>query len=141
MTYSSEADALAIKLAPGAISARMVRLAPGVNADFDGAGRLIGVEVLRAGERYDRAALEHLAAPTEFLTLAEAAKESGLSPATLRVQLHKGRLTGAKRGRDWVIATHELWNYLEGRQPRGRPPATRKGRQIRKRTAPPIKAG
>lgn len=129
ITYSAEADALSVDLVPDGTSAETRRLTPDVAVDLDEDGRLIAVEVLRASQHYPRAELEQLAAPVEWLSLAEAAKESGLSPTTLRVQLNAGRLEGRKRGRDWVVARHVLWTYLENRAPSGRPPAKRKARR------------
>jgi hypothetical protein len=85
-----------------------------------------------------------LATTDEWLTLAEAGREAGLSPETLKKQLHAGRLAGAKRGRDWQVTRHALWNYLEQRDTRGRPPASAKGRRIsssrRPEPAPPRSA-
>jgi excisionase family DNA binding protein len=53
--------------------------------------------------------------PEEILTLKEAAEDSGLSPATLRVQIHNGRLVAVKRGRDWLVSPAALQAYLESR--------------------------
>ena len=44
-------------------------------------------------------------------TLPEAAAQLGLSPSTLRVQLHKGRLKGRKVGRDWQVSNREIERY------------------------------
>ena len=130
LTYSPSADALALQLATGT-EIRTRELAPGVHADFDGRGRLVGVEILDASTHYDRAELEQLAAPVEYLTLAEAAKESQLSPATLKAQIHNRRLPALKRGRDWLVARHELWSYLENRAPQGRPARRRAARRTK----------
>jgi excisionase family DNA binding protein len=48
-----------------------------------------------------------------YLTLAEAAKQAGLSPSTLRVQIWNGRIKATKVGRDWVITRDELRAYLK----------------------------
>lgn len=67
MTYSAPADALAIERAAGAKSAETRELATDVYADYDLNGRLIGLEVLGASRFYDRAELERLASPVEYL--------------------------------------------------------------------------
>jgi len=128
MTYSAEADALAVDLASGAKGVGTRELGPGIYADFDAKGRLVGIEVLDASLHYPRAELEALANPVEYLTLAEAAKESKLSPVTLKAQIRNGRLPAIKRGRDWLVAGHDLWNYLETRAPQGRPAEKRAAR-------------
>ena len=128
-TYDATVDALAIELAPGARSERTERIAPGINIDFDRRRRLISVEVLNASGFYPASDLAALESPEELLTLAEAACESGLSAATLRKQIHNEKLTAIKRGRDWMVARHTLWNYLETRDPRGRRAATEKRRR------------
>jgi len=49
--YDSARDLLYVWLSiPGARSARTETLAPGVHADFDGQGKLIGLEVLDASQ-------------------------------------------------------------------------------------------
>ncbi len=131
-TYSPGADTLGIDLVPGGQAARTIRFSPEVAADFDDTGRLLYVEILGASAWYPKAELEQLDTPVAWLTLAEAAKESGLAAATLRVQLNQGRLEGRKLGRDWQVARHVLWNYLENRDPRGRPATKRKARRSRK---------
>jgi len=131
MRYDREVDALAIDFVPGATSARTVRAAPGVHVDFDAEGGLVAIEVLDASTVLPRAVLVALPSAAEWLTLAEAAASSGLSPATLRGQIHKGRLRATKRGRDWLVDATALLNYLESRDARGRPPARRRGKALR----------
>ncbi len=120
-TYDPNADALAVELGNGVKSAKMVKLAPDVNVDFDKRGRLVTVEVLNASLYYSQAELADLETPVVWLSVAEAVKESGLAANTLREQIRKGKLEATKRGRDWVIALSNLWNYLDHRDPRGRP--------------------
>lgn len=141
ITYSPTADALAIHLVEGRRSVGTKEITPNVFIDLDEGGRLVAVEVLNASHYYGRAQLESLATPVEYLTLAEAAKESRLAVSTLRNQIAAGRLTGIKRGRDWLVARHDLWNYLESRGPQGRPgKATRvvprRGKRRRFSTSP-----
>jgi excisionase family DNA binding protein len=46
-----------------------------------------------------------------MLTLAEAAARLGLSPSTLRNQIHSGRLKGRLVGKTWTISERELQRY------------------------------
>ena len=120
MMYDASVDALAIELRPEAKSARTVRVTPDVRLDFDAKGRLVTVEVLGASGHVPRSALEAMPDPTDYLTLAGAARESGLSANTLRSQINKGRIEAVKRGRDWLVDATALLNYLESRDARGR---------------------
>lgn len=45
------------------------------------------------------------------MTVKEVAERLGLSPATIRVQLLRGKLRGVKRGRDWWITPKEVERY------------------------------
>ena len=45
------------------------------------------------------------------MTLNEAADYLGIAPATLRWQIHKGKLRGTKRGRDWWVTQREVDRY------------------------------
>ena len=123
ITYDPQVDAMAVDLAPNGRSVRMQHLSPDFALDFDGTGRLIPVEVLNASQYYPPGVLALLESPAAYLTIAEAAAESRLAPDTLRKQIANGRLAARKHGRDWLIAGHDLWNYLESREARGRPPA------------------
>ena len=131
MRYDVTVDALAIEFQPGARTARTIMSDPGIHVDLDAHGRIVTMELLEASERVSRAQLEALPGASEYLTLAEAAEESGLAPATLRVQINRGRLAAVKRGRDWLVDATALFNYLESRDSRGqrtgrRGPAGRK---------------
>lgn len=129
LTYDKRADALAVELAPDAKSVRTKQLAPDLMLDFDAKGRLITVEILGASAQYPLAELERLTTPVTWLSLREAAVESGLGIGTLRVMLNNGRLDGEKRGRDWVVSYAVLLNYMENRKPVGRPAKKRKARR------------
>ena len=118
--YDASVDALAIELRPEAKSARTVRVTPDVRLDFDAKGRLVTVEVLGASGHVPSSALEAMPDPTDYLTLAGAARESGLSANTLRSQINKGRIEAVKRGRDWLVDATALLNYLESRDALGR---------------------
>lgn len=53
------------------------------------------------------------------LALAEAAELLGVSHATLRAQVHRGRLRAFKVGRDWLVTDEEIERYrLEVQGPR-----------------------
>jgi len=132
-TYDLEADVLGIWLAPDDGTAVTRELTADVHADVDASGRLVAIEVLDASRYYARAALEGLASPAQYLTLAEAAAESGLAAATLRSQISKGRLAAVKRGRDWLVSTAALFTYLDSRDARGRPAAHARPRQVASR--------
>jgi excisionase family DNA binding protein len=132
MRYDAEVDALAIDFVPGAHRVRTAQAAPGVYLDFDARQRLVAIEVLDASTHVPRATLAALPSAARWLTLTEAAAESGLAAATLRGQIHNGRLQATKRGRDWVVDATALLNYLESRDARGRPPARRRAGTARK---------
>jgi excisionase family DNA binding protein len=136
MTYSIGADALAIEFDPDGEGARSQEVAPGLVLDFTAEGKLLALELLNASRHVPRATLERLPTPARYLTLVEAAEESGLSPVTLRRQIAAGRLSAVKRGRDWLVDETALVNYLESRDARGRPSAQRAARTRRSRRAP-----
>lgn len=46
-----------------------------------------------------------------LLTLVEAAERLGVAPATLRAQIHRGKLQGRKLGRDWLVEDAEVERY------------------------------
>ena len=125
-TYSPGADALYVELA--AVERRATRqqeIVPGVIMDFDAQDRVLGLELLGASRHVPRDQLNQAEPPGTWLTLKEAATEAAakgepISPDTLRSQAAKGKLKTEKRGRDLVVARHELWNYLENRAPAGR---------------------
>jgi hypothetical protein len=47
----------------------------------------------------------------QILTLAEAAAQLDRSPATLRAQVHNGKLRARLIGKTWVITPRELKRY------------------------------
>jgi excisionase family DNA binding protein len=53
--------------------------------------------------------------PRNLLILSDAAREAGLSPVTLRVQIKNGRLKATKLGRDWYVTRAQLNAYLNQR--------------------------
>ena len=46
-----------------------------------------------------------------MLTLAQAASRLGVSPSTLRNQIHAGRLKGRLVGKTWTVTDGELARY------------------------------
>ena len=50
------------------------------------------------------------------MTLNEAAAVLGLSPSTLRWQIHNGKLRATKRGRDWWVTKAEVERYRRDHQ-------------------------
>jgi excisionase family DNA binding protein len=46
-----------------------------------------------------------------MIPLAEAARQLGVSPTTLRVQIRNGRLAATKTGRDWFVEPEEIERY------------------------------
>jgi excisionase family DNA binding protein len=54
-----------------------------------------------------------------MLTLAQAAARLGLSPSTLRNQLHAGKLRGRLVGKTWTVTEGEIERYR--RDSLGRP--------------------
>lgn len=51
------------------------------------------------------------------MTLVEAAELLGLTPDTLRQQIHAGKLRASKKGRDWHVTPGEVRRYqLENRR-------------------------
>lgn len=133
--YAPDVDVMSVEMNESATSARTVEVAPGLNVDYDAQGRIIAIELLDASFHVDRAELERAATPSTKLSLAEAEAESGIRATTLRVQLNAGRLKGEKRGRDWVIELHDLYNYMESRSPRGRKPVSAAKKAPTKRAA------
>ena len=45
------------------------------------------------------------------MTLTEAARELGLNPGSLRVQIHNGKLKARKVGPIWTVSRHEVDRY------------------------------
>lgn len=133
VTYDAEADVLGVWLPGDSHDARSREVAPGVHADVTPDGRLVAIQVLDASTRYPVPSLRRLPTPDDWLTLTEAAAESGITADALRRQAQSGRLAARKRGRDWQVSATALWNYLESRAASGRPPSSPKGRRLRAR--------
>ena len=134
ISYDTEADVLGIWFPGTSDTARTSEVAAGIHVDLTPDGRVASIEILDASSRYPAASLRNLPAPVDWMSLAEAAAESGITPDALRRQVLNGRLAARKRGRDWVVSPAALWTYLESRAPSGRPPASAKGRRVRRGT-------
>ena len=120
VTYDVEADVLSVELGRPREALGATEVTPGHYVHLDSAGRLVAIEVLDASEHYGPKVLDGLPTPARWLTMSEASRKSGLAPTTLRTQIQAGRLRAVKRARDWVVAEHELWNYIDNRAPQGR---------------------
>ena len=51
-----------------------------------------------------------------LLTLIQAAERLGVTAATLRAQIHRGKLKAAKLGRDWLVEATEVERYRQESQ-------------------------
>ena len=109
ITYDSEADALAIYLSDEYVHETR-NIAPGVEVDYDRDGRVLGFEVLGASKKYDMD-WDAFDAPSPYFSLAEGAEILGLSPSTLRHQVHRGVLKAVKVGRNWVVHGDDVFAY------------------------------
>lgn len=47
----------------------------------------------------------------ELLTLRQASRELAVAHATLRAQVHRGKLKATKVGRDWLVTRDEIERY------------------------------
>ena len=65
--YDREVDALYVRLQEKYV-AKTVELEDGLNVDFDAEGKLIGLEVLGAAERYSLADIFNISTENLFLT-------------------------------------------------------------------------
>lgn len=113
ITYDREADVLAVLLADAAVKETRT-IAAGVEADYDSGGRVLAIEFLNASQKYDLGGVE-LEVPDPYLSLAGAGAMFGLSPTTLRHQIARGVLKGAKFGRNWVVHRDDLDAYVKER--------------------------
>ena len=109
-TYDREADVLAILLADAEV-AETRSIAPGVEVDYDSSGRVLAMEFLNAGKKYDLSGTE-LESPDPYYSLAAAGELFNLSPTTLRHQIGRGVLRGTKFGRNWVVHQDDLEAYI-----------------------------
>ena len=121
ITYDKEMDVLAILLADAEVQ-QTRSIAPGVEVDYDSAGRVLAIEFLNAGKKYNLSGAE-LEEPDPYFSLAAAGAMLGLSPTTLRHQIARGVLRGTKFGRNWVVHREDLEDYMEKRSRKAKLPA------------------
>jgi excisionase family DNA binding protein len=120
VTYDPVSDVVAFELTETAV-ARTKEQGGGVVVALAKNGNVLGVQVFDASKHFEASTLAQLQSPVVYLSLLEAAEESGLTAGTLRVLLNNGRLKGEKRGRDWFVTAADLDTYLESRAASGRP--------------------
>ena len=63
------------------------------------------------GENTERKSLEELT--SELISVTDAAKRTGLSPAWIRRLLQRGQIEGVKVGRNWLTTEEAIRDYLE----------------------------
>ena len=113
VTYDRDADAMSIVLADAEVE-ETKSFAPGFFADYDSDGRVVALEILKAGQKYDLSKTE-LQPPDPYMSLSDAGDMFGLSPTTLRHQIVKGVLKGKKFGRNWMVRHDHMAAYVRER--------------------------
>ena len=61
-------------------------------------------------------------ADDEYITVAQAARQFGLSSSHIRGLLHKGMIPGIKPGHDWLVKPSAVMAYLQQERKPGRKP-------------------
>ena len=113
ITYDKDADVLSILLADADVE-QTRNIAPGVEADYDYSGRVVGIEFVKASQRYDIDWRE-FDPPDPYYSLADAGALYSLSPHTLRHQIQRGVLPGTKFSRNWMVHIDDLEEYVARR--------------------------
>ena len=113
VTYDRVADAMTIALADADVR-ETKSIAPGFFADYDADGRVIALEILKAGQKYDLNQTE-IQPPDPYMSLSEAGEMFGLSPANLRLYIAKGSLEGKKFGDNWMVRHDHMTAYIRER--------------------------
>jgi len=112
LTYDPDVDALAITVGKGGPVAQTRELANGILADFDARGVMLSLEIHDARQRVgEKLFAQLIERPKARVVLAEAAERIGVTTATLRQQLSRGKLSGIKVGRDWFVYSEEIARY------------------------------
>ena len=118
--YDVRGDILFVDLGDLGESQGAKEIAPGVYLDITADGKVLGLEILEASKRYPKEQLEQmLAYPEESISLAEAARISGLTPVAMRKAAERGRLQAKKIGRNWTTTAGALTEYLNSRKHEG----------------------
>jgi uncharacterized protein YuzE len=118
-TYDPEVDILMVRLRSlrdGETVAATREISAGVIMDFDDEGNPLDIEILDAAARYGADRMAAYDIHMALLPLSEAAEIAGLSPTTLKLQIHNGKLQAKKVGRNWVTTEAWLREYLIGRR-------------------------
>ena len=118
VTYDRNADAMSIVLADADVE-ETKSVAPGFYADYDADGRVIALEIINAGQKYDFNESD-IQPPDPYLSLSEAGEMFGLSPTTLRHQIARGVLKGRKFGRNWMVRHYDMAAYVRERSRKAR---------------------
>ena len=113
ITYDKNIDAMMI-LFSGSDIEETRDIAPGVYVDYDAEGRMVGLEILKASEKYDLSDTE-IQPPDRYMSLSDAGAMYSLSPTTLRHQISKGVLKGKKFGRNWMVRNDHMADYVRER--------------------------
>ena len=125
MTYSRTADALMIHLGDNKERTNGASLPGGVGfLDLAADGTVLAIEILDASKHYQRGHLEALGEEETVLSLTDAAAVAGTTPQAMRKACERGRLAGQKVGRDWVVTSTALTEYLNSRWQRATATAT-----------------
>ena len=113
IAYDKNIDAVMI-LFSGSDIEETRDIAPGVYVDYDSEGRMVGLEILKASQKYDLGDTE-FQAPDRYMSLSDAGRLYGLSPTTLRHQVSRGILKGKKFERDWMARNDHMADYVRER--------------------------
>ena len=113
LSYDDHTNTLVVTFVAKVRTTRFLKLAPFTTAFFDRWQRLVCIEICKASSIYSSAVLELFKQRPGFLSLAQAAEEISLSPATLRKQIHNKKLKAVKLGRDWLVTPTDLSVYVE----------------------------
>ena len=121
ITYDKNVDAMMILFSDSDIEETR-DIAPGVYVDYDADGRMVGLEILKASQKYDLGDTE-IQPPNPYMSLSDAGRLYGLSPTTLRHQIARGVLKGKKFGRNWMVRNDHMANYIRERSRKATRPA------------------
>ena len=113
ITYDKNVDAMMILFSDSDIEETR-DIAPGVYVDYDADGRMVGLEILKASQKYDLGDTE-FQPPNSYMSLSDAGRLYGLSPTTLRHQIGRRVLKGKKFGRNWMVRNDHIAAYVRER--------------------------
>ena len=113
ITYDKNVDAMIILFSDSDIE-ETKDIAPGVYVDYDADGGMVGLEILKASQKYDLEDAE-FQPPNPYMSLSDAGRLYGLSPTTLRHQIGRRVLKGKKFGRNWMVRNDHMAAYVRER--------------------------